>query len=257
MSDQSLDPRLGEALARLASVDQLLVGSDYDGVLAPIVTDPALARPLPAALDALRELSKLPRTTVALVSGRVRQQLAELAPLPPQVHLVGSHGSEFDDRARLTPAQATLRQRLADVVHQLVADLPGVRVEHKPASVAVHTRTAEPQIATRAQRAVVEGPAQWPGVHPLQGKEVVELTVSPSNKGTAVAILRDEHAADAVLFLGDDVTDEYAFEVLGEQDVGVKVGPGDTRARYRVPDPQAVVEVLSTLVRLRREATSG
>lgn len=256
MPETSLDPDLRQALARATGVDRLLVCSDYDGTLAPIVTDPDHARPLPAALVALRELTTLPRTTVALVSGRPREQLAALTSLPPSVRLVGSHGSEYRGGVQLTPEQAALRQRVAAAVDQLVADLPGVRVEHKPASVAVHTRTAAPAVAARVQQAVADGPAQWPGVRRMLGKEVVELVVSPSDKGTAMAALRTEHAADTVMFLGDDVTDEHAFAVLGEADVSVKVGPGATRARYRVPDPAGVVEVLSLTARLRRQATA-
>lgn len=257
MPETSLDPDLRQALARATGVDRLLVCSDYDGTLAPIVTDPDQAYPLPAALDMLRQLAALPRTTVALVSGRPREQLAALTSLPPAVLLVGSHGSEYHAAVQLTPEQAELHQQVTTAVDQLVAGLPGVRVEYKPASVAVHTRTASPAIAARAQQAIAEGPARWPGVRQLRGKEVVELLVSRSDKGTAVAALRDEHAADAVLFLGDDVTDEHAFEVLQSGDVGVKVGPGATRAGYRVPDPSGAVQVLALTLRLRRHATAG
>jgi trehalose 6-phosphate phosphatase len=54
------------------------------------------------------------------------------------------------------------------------------------------------------------------------------------------------------VFLGDDVTDEKAFRRLREGDVGVKIGPGDSQARYRVDDPEDVAAVLNYLLDKRR-----
>jgi trehalose-phosphatase len=245
---QPLDPARSAGLDRLARVGRLLVASDYDGVLAPMVTDPARAFPLPAARTALTGLATLPGTTVALVSGRARRDLAALARLPAEVLLVGSHGSEFaDGGVRLDPAQAALRARLEAALRKLVRDRPGVWLEAKPAAVVVHTRTAAAEVGAAARSAAEAGPGSWPGVHVTTGKEVVELAVVETHKGTAVEALRARAEADAVLFLGDDVTDENAFAVLREPDVGVKVGPGRTRARFRVADPDAAVAVLERL----------
>ncbi|HET6736048.1 trehalose-phosphatase, partial [Mycobacterium sp.] len=72
-----------------------------------------------------------------------------------------------------------------------------------------------------------------------------------TDKGQAVDILRDQHAASAVVFLGDDVTDEKAFRRLRESDVGVKVGPGDTLARYRIDSPEDVAAALEFLLETR------
>ncbi len=243
----SLPAELADALRELAAVPRLLVASDYDGVLAEIVTDPAKAVPMPGAVAVLRELAALPGTTVAVVSGRARGDLAAVSGLPPEVVLVGSHGSEPAGGLRLSPAQADLRARLETEVRALVDGAPGVRVETKPAAVVVHTRTADRPVAHRVTGATLAGPATWPGVHVTTGKEVVELSVVEAHKGTALAALREETGADAVLFLGDDVTDENGFAVLGPGDVGVKVGPGQTRAGFRVPDPPAALEVLRRL----------
>jgi trehalose 6-phosphate phosphatase len=63
--------------------------------------------------------------------------------------------------------------------------------------------------------------------------------------------------ADAVLYFGDDVTDEHAFEVMRGHDVSVKVGGGETAARHRVETSEQVAEALRLLVSLRREATTS
>jgi trehalose 6-phosphate phosphatase len=79
------------------------------------------------------------------------------------------------------------------------------------------------------------------------GKEVLELAVTDADKGTALLRLRDDLGAVATVYLGDDRTDEDAFRVLSPGDLTVKVGEGETAARYRVPDPAAVVLLLETL----------
>ncbi|HEY8471756.1 MAG TPA: trehalose-phosphatase [Natronosporangium sp.] len=248
---------LRAALARLAGLPRLLVASDYDGVLAPIVTEPSKAFPLPGAIAELAGLAELPGTTVALVSGRARRDLAAVSGAPPSIVLVGSHGSEFADGVQLTPAQAELYARVEAELRRLVRDLPGVWVETKPTTVVVHTRTAPADVTAAAQAAVRAGPASWPGVHTTNGKEVVELAVTTVHKGTAVAALRERAAADGVLFVGDDRTDENAFAVLRDGDVGVKVGPGETRARFRVDDPAAAVRVFALLRELRAGSATG
>jgi trehalose-phosphatase len=242
---------LRAALERLAALPRLLVASDYDGVLAPIVRDPMQAFPLPGVVAALTGLASLPGTTVALVSGRARRDLTTLAGVRDGVLLVGSHGAEFADGVELAPAQAELHARIEAVLRELLRDYPGVRLETKPTAVVVHTRTASPEVTAAVAAAVRAGPAAWPGVHATNGKEVIELAVVTTNKGTAVEALRDKASADGVLFLGDDVTDENAFAALREQDVGVKIGEGDTRAGFRVADPEAAVRVLRLLHELR------
>jgi trehalose 6-phosphate phosphatase len=79
------------------------------------------------------------------------------------------------------------------------------------------------------------------------GKAVLEFAVISTDKGEAVDILRDEHDASAEVFFGDDVTDEKAFVRLRESDLGVKVGPGETAASYRIDSPEDVAEALRHL----------
>ncbi|MEU7714034.1 trehalose-phosphatase [Micromonospora chalcea] len=254
-----LDPELRAAIGRIARVPQLLVACDYDGTLAPIVEDPSKAVPLPESVAAVRALASLPQTSVAVVSGRALRDLATLSRLPSEVHLVGSHGSEFDIGfvERLTPELIAVRHRLREALREIAAEHPGIRLERKPASVAVHTRGVDPHVAARAVEAVRSGPATWDGVTVTQGKEVIELSVVVTNKGTAVDQLRTQLAASAVLFIGDDVTDENAFGNLTGPDVGIKIGPGETRADYRVAEPIEAARALGLLLETRRHWLFG
>ncbi|HYN96406.1 MAG TPA: trehalose-phosphatase [Pilimelia sp.] len=258
MTDE-LDAPLRGALGRVARVPQLLVTCDYDGTLAPIVEDPTRAAPLPESVAALRALAALPQTTVAVVSGRALRDLATLSRLPAEVHLVGSHGSEFDVGfvQRLAPELMELRAKLLAEVQGIAAVQPGIRLEVKPASVAVHTRGADPAAAAHVVAAVRAGAATWAGVHTTQGKEVIELSVIPTHKGVAIDALRMQLSASAVLFLGDDVTDENAFAHLHGPDVGVKIGPGESRAGYRVPSPLVAARVLAMVLETRRKWLYG
>jgi len=79
------------------------------------------------------------------------------------------------------------------------------------------------------------------------GKAVLEVAVTDADKGSAVDRLRAELGAAAVVYLGDDVTDEDVFRTLGPADVGIKVGDGETTAAHRVSDPAAVLAVLRLL----------
>ncbi|BCB81965.1 hypothetical protein Pflav_083750 [Phytohabitans flavus] len=139
---REIDPDLRRAIGRIARVPNLLIACDYDGTIAPIVLDPTKAVPLAESVAAIRALAALPQTTVAVISGRALRDLAALSRLPSEVHLVGSHGSEFDIGfvERLAPELVEVRTRLQNAVRQIIENQTGVRLESKPASVAVHVR---------------------------------------------------------------------------------------------------------------------
>lgn len=250
---------LDTQLERVAAVPVLLVASDYDGTLASIVADPAKALPQRESIVALRRLADLPQTHVAVISGRALADLAQLTGLPEDVHLVGSHGSEFepDFATSLSRDARALRERLEAELRELASTDAGFHVEAKPASVAFHYRNADGNRADRTLRAVIDGPASMEGVYTKHGKKVVELGVVSTSKGVALERMRHHCGASAVLFFGDDRTDEDAFETLTGPDLGVKVGEGETRAGYRVGGPDDVARILARLCELRSAWLAG
>ncbi|MGZ8801790.1 MAG: trehalose-phosphatase [Mycobacterium sp.] len=250
MSD--VPPELSTALDLAAATPRLLVTSDFDGTLSPIVNNPADARPLPDAGRALIELAGLPATSTALISGRALRDLRVLSSMPSSVHLVGSHGAEFDS-GFTHEIDRELLQTITEVLASIAAGKPGVTVETKPASVALHVRNASPADGEAALTAAWDASAGWEA-HATTGKAVLEFAVIVTDKGEAIDILRDQHDATAVVFFGDDVTDEKAFRRLRHADIGVKVGPGDTLARFRIDAPEDVVTALEYLLDARRTA---
>ncbi|WP_086818633.1 trehalose-phosphatase, partial [Allokutzneria sp. NRRL B-24872] len=254
MTAEALPAELRRALVQLARTPRLLIACDYDGTMAPIVADPEQARPLPESVNALRSLATLSSTTVAVISGRALRDLATLSRLPSEVHLVGSHGSEFDV-GFVHALDAAARQLLTKIKHELdgiIDGAEGVHLEMKPASVAVHVRRAEPAVGERVFEALRSGPCTWDGVQVTEGKAVIELAVVQTDKGHALDVLRHQVGATAAIFLGDDVTDEKAFARLTGPDLGIKVGDGETLAAYKIADTTDVARVLAFLMEERR-----
>ena len=245
-----------EALAELAGDPgrhPVLVGLDFDGTLAPLVDDPDTSRALPAAVEALRVLGTASGVTLALVSGRSLVDLHRRAEVPVGTVLIGSHGGErgragehglAHDPMQLTPEQDALLVQVGAGLQGASRGRDGVWVQHKPAAAVLHTRLAEPDDADAATRRALEVATEL-GLRPLRGKDVVEVPVLPVTKGHALLHLKEDVGAATVVYAGDDTTDEHAFGDLGPADVTVKVGPGDTAARYRVPHPDALCEVLA------------
>lgn len=239
------------ALDTVAATPRLLVTSDFDGTLSPIVNNPADARALPAGSAALLDLAALPDTFVALVSGRALEVLRELSGMPPSVHLVGSHGAEFNTGFTQTVDTALLAE-IVDSLTAIANRYPGAAVETKPASAALHVRNASAADGEAALAAAREAGTQW-DAEPTEGKAVLEFAVVTTSKGSAIDVLRERDDATAVVFLGDDVTDEKAFARLRDGDVGVKVGPGPSAAQYRVGSPEDVAEALAYLAARRAD----
>lgn len=234
-----IDPALDAALSRFAVQRQVLVASDYDGTLSPIVADPAAATPHTSTLKAFLELSHVDGVTTAIVSGRTPEHLEEFVGTNENVHLVGNHGATMD-----SGHDADRVRQLARQLTDLLDTHPGAAVEPKATGAAFHYRhSTDPDAASAAARSVVRAA----GASMIEGKMVVEGVLGSGDKGTALRALRDETHAAAVLFIGDDVTDEAAFGVLTPPDVSIKVGDGDTSAMYRVPDVPDVGAVFRRL----------
>lgn len=255
-----IDPTLRQRIGALARAGQLLVALDFDGTLAPFVQDPSEARPLRASARAIAELAALDDTDVALVSGRHLDGLRSVASPGEDILLVGSHGAEhwapesFEAEATdalLSPQQRRSLDAALAAVEAVAAAHGGLRVEPKPAGVVLHTRGTDDATAHEASKAADAALSDLPGVHVTLGHGVVEAGVLEANKGSGVRWLREITDASVVLYVGDDRTDEDAFAALESSDIGVKVGGGNTLARYRVDGPGDVAELLEYLVSVR------
>jgi alpha,alpha-trehalase len=236
---------------------------DFDGTLAPIAADPARARLPEATRKVLARLSRLPCAAIGVVSGRQLAELQRLVRLK-NICYIGSHGMEYmlpggSHHLRATPAQCRRIQHIATQLSLALRGLPGILVERKIASVAVHYRNAEPQHIRRALAEVQRiRKRNVPRLRLLEGKNVVELLpADSSDKGAAVktlvARLRPRDRKAVVVYLGDDATDESVFGCLGKNDVTVLVGrPRKTRARFYLRSPAQVCNFLRRVCKILR-----
>lgn len=229
-------------------LESALVGFDVDGVLAPIVQHAEDARVSPAIHATLRRLAD--RTAVAILSGRSLDDLERLFAFPDGVHVIGSHGLEV--RGEEGVALGVDEQYTFDQLELLgrkavdaVGD--GAWLEYKPASVVVHTRAADPESVAPAIEAVTRLAEMIDGAQVKPGHHVVELLARSASKGQALLALADRLGRSPLVFVGDDVTDEEAFALMGDDDISVRVGEGATVARYRLVGPDDVAALLERL----------
>jgi trehalose 6-phosphate phosphatase len=263
---------LPHALDRLDALNRRIAGNepavflDYDGTLTPIVDRPEDAVISESMREAVRALAE--RCTVCVVSGRDRAVVQELMGLRTLV-VAGSHGFDIwapqagtiereegrDYEALMGEAETRLRNELAEV--------DGALIEPKKVGVAVHDRLVADADRPRVRQAVEAVLADHPdALKVTPGKRVYEVQPRIDwDKGKAVRYLLEALGLDrdnvVPLYLGDDVTDEHAFEALGSDGIGIFVGDAEdpevagrtTAADYRLHDPAEVERFLDGLAR--------
>lgn len=240
---------------------------DFDGTLSDIVDDPDAARPVTGAVEALRRLAA--QCPVAVLSGR---DLADVTTRlgVPGIWYAGSHGFELtapdgthhqnEDAAAAVPvleqAAAELRERLGSI--------PGVMVEHKRFGVAAHYRNAARDRVGEVA-AAVRAAGRRDALRVTTGREVIELRPDVDwDKGKTLRWVID-HLSEAdpgpllPVYLGDDITDEDAFDAIAHDGVPILVrhnedGDRATAARFALDSPARAAEFTGQLARRLSDA---
>jgi trehalose 6-phosphate phosphatase len=237
--------------------------SDLDGTLAPIVADPAAARPVPAAVEALTALAGR-LAVVGVVTGRAASDARRLLGTDALL-VIGNHGLEWLEAGEHdVPPQPQLAWA-AEAVESMVAALrpePGVWVEHKGLSATVHYRGAADPAAARERLMAALGDVTPHGLALRPGRMSVELRPAGiGDKGTAVERAITRYALRGLVLLGDDVTDLDMFRAAAEARATGRLratilavaGSGEVpsavaaAADALLPDPAAAAELLSAL----------
>ena len=254
-------PTIGGAAAeralvrRMAETESLLLLLDYDGTLVPFTPTPELARPDREILALLRALAARPDTEVHLVSGRPQDTLQEwFGDLPIWLH--AEHGFlSRDPETRQWVAAAELggtwREPVLAMLREITQRTPGSLVEVKAAALAWHYRMADQETGARRANELRLHLNQLLSNQPVEimaGNRVIEIRPYGVHKGRIVPPLSAERqAATAILAIGDDRTDEDLFNALPPEAVTIRVGPGVTRARFRLDNVAAVRRLLQSL----------
>jgi trehalose-phosphatase len=259
--------REGEIRARLEGRSPV-VFLDYDGTLTPIVEDhtkAVLSDDMRATVAALAR-----RCQVAIVSGRDVATMRDLVRLDA-LYYAGSHGFEIGGPAGWHDAIEKGVEALPDLDHaegelrERLEGIPGHAVERKRFSIAIHYRRAAPGDVDRITRVVDRIASDHRQLRRGSGKKVLRLQPDIDwDKGHAVLWLLERLGLDrpdvVPMYIGDDVTDEDAMQVLRDRGIGIVVrGEDDARetaARYALADCDDVRRFLKMLTSLA-EGTSA
>lgn len=237
---------------------------DYDGTLSPIVKDPWKAAISRRTTRLLGKISKDRRFRIIIISGRTMKDISRRAVLKNIVY-VGNHGFEIKGPKIQFKSPVPFRygKALEEIKAKLEKSLVGIRgviVENKGHSLTVHYRMASKKDAPRIRAAFHRELERYRSRNIAkikEGKMILEVVQPvPWDKGRAVLWLlkrglfgdKDRPGKTIPLYVGDDTTDEDAFEALKNRGVTVHVGgPDRTKARFYVKNTRQVAKILSLL----------
>jgi trehalose 6-phosphate phosphatase len=222
---------------------------DFDGTLVPYCNRPEDVKLSGACRRILARLARRRRVHVAIVSGRRNAALRKYVRVP-RVQFLGLFGWEKSGRPALPrKTRGTLRS-LRSVLATLPALFPGIRVEDKGVSHAVHFRGAPPE-AQQGVQVWIRGLLARirPDFRVIGSNHACEI-VPRQVQGKGVAMrefLRGLRAPFLPIYVGDDLTDEPAFAAL-RRGITVRVAPVTrTKAHFRLGDPKEVRVFLERL----------
>ena len=214
----------------IRAADHVLLLSDYDGTLTPIVSRPEEAVLSPTVGEKLRALAEKPGFSVGIISGRALAEVKALVGIAG-IYYAGNHGLEIEGPGLefIHPMAEKARTELKELAQQLSARLgsiEGVLVEDKGFSLSIHYRLANKSGQKVAAEVFQQVTSPWLGdgkIRLTSGKKVWEVRPPIDwNKGKAVETIRQELKAviaskqGQIIYLGDDSTDEDAFRAVNQ-----------------------------------------
>jgi trehalose 6-phosphate phosphatase len=226
-----------------------LLAFDYDGTLAPVVSDPDQARMRETTIDLFGRVANAYPCVV--ISGRSQEDVQRRVFGVGVFEVIGNHGLQPSGWPESHFGEVRGWRR---VLERRLAALPGVVIEDKVFSLAVHYRQSPPR--SMARSAILAAAAELDGARVIDGKCVVNLVLRHApHKGTALQMAHQQLGGDIALYVGDDQTDEDVFAL---DDPGrlltVRVRPKRASlAAYYIADQRSIDILLATLLDLREQ----
>jgi trehalose-phosphatase len=249
-----IDEKVEEFLKTVAAAPLSVLLLDYDGTLAPFSVDRQEAVPYEGLERLLQQIADTGRTRLVIVTGRDAREIPPLLRLQPSPEVWGAHGLQrlkTDGSCEMPEIPAGVVQALDDGKRWL-ADL-GLEesAEMKPGSIAVHWRALEnKEEASKLRGRVLLGwfpIAERASLRLLEFDGGAEMRLPDQDKGHAVQTVLTETAGAPIAYLGDDATDEHAFQALDPIGLTVLVRPTQRRtsAQAWLKPPDELMEFLS------------
>jgi alpha,alpha-trehalase len=249
-----------DAISRLRADRHLLLLLDFDGTLCEFDPDPDAVHLPDGRRELLLDLGNRPDVTLGIVTGRRLEDVRRRTQLGSGTYYAGLHGLQISGpgvtflHPDVATASTALRQ-LASSLALAFEDLPGVFVEDKTYSIVAHFREASALDAARVQEILEKhGAALFEDgtLRRMNGASIIELLPNIEwNKGNAVAWIREmvasTHTDPAVVYIGDDVTDEDGFKAVRSGGLAIAASNRVTGAHLHVDGPRAVEELLKSI----------
>jgi len=248
------DEKVGEFLRAVAKAPSSVLLLDYDGTLAPFLVHRHLAVPYPGLGKLLQGIIDAGRTRLVIVTGRDAREIGPLLRLQPPPEVWGAHGLQRlrpGGNCEMPEIPLSVAQTLDDAKRWLAYQGLHEMGETKPGSIAVHWRGLEEADASQLRGRILLGwfpIAQRASLKLLEFDGGVEMRMPDLDKGDAVRIILKEVGAGVpVAYLGDDATDEHAFQALGHAGLTVLVRPKQRRTSAQVwlKPPEELMEFLT------------
>lgn len=247
-------PQIGSLLSAVARAPQSLLMLDYDGTLAPFREDPEQAFPYPGISPVLQEIVRTGKTRVVIISGRDANEVFPLLDIEPHTEVWGLHGLQRlrpDGTVELSPLSEPTVEALAAADNWLRYQHLEHAAEFKTGSVAIHWRGLGECEAEAVRGRVLLGwahIANYTRLNLLEFDGGVEIRAPEADKGDAVRTIMGEMKPDTpTAYLGDDNTDEHAFQAVNGRGLSVLVRPGwrPTAAKLWLSPPDEVLDFLT------------
>ncbi len=250
---ETLKPSILQAAVDAA--ERIAVVLDYDGTLREFVPNPSDAEPTKAIRDLLDQLSAKPNVDVFIVSGRQETDLQRWLGHYPFT-LVSEHGyrsrpAGTKNWAVLTEdADLSWRDSVLEVFRYFEGQTPGSSIEQKRSAMVWHYRRSDPEYgqwkAHQMMGELYETVSNLP-VEIHHGKKIIEVSSVVVTKGNALRHYCGNGDYDLVICAGDDQTDESMFQAEIDNLFSIKVGAGDTAARYRIDSPSTFRNIIGAV----------
>jgi trehalose 6-phosphate synthase/phosphatase len=244
-----------EIIAKYRRAANRLVLLDYDGTLVNYVKFPEKAILPDHVFDILFSLHDTPQTKIFIITGRRHTDIDKLLN-HTSINIIAEHGAMIKENGswkEMIFNEVPWKKTVVSLLSNFTILCPGSFVEEKNFSVTWHYRNSDPDLGYSVSRKIIEnvnGIVKKNNLKILDGKKVVEILTNETGKGLAIHKLFEKMNYDFVLSIGDDATDEEMFEYLlnFSNAITIKVGEGNTYARYKVNSINEVVVLLKQLL---------